>query len=183
MISPPTTSEVVFFHTALGWMGVAFGDQGIQKLAFGNETREEVAARFELERMRIVHPNGAALDWIHQIKEYTQGNAYNFANLPLDLGKKTAFQQRVISECREIPHGATLSYRELASRAGSPGGARAAGTVMSKNNIPLIIPCHRVVSSNGLGGFSSPRGVGAKRQLLELEGNLEYRKKQKQLAI
>lgn len=183
MKSPPTSTEVVFFHTRLGWIGLAYTDLGIQKLAFGHETREEVAARFELERMRIVRPNSTCRDWIAELKKYARGDGYDFNKLPLDLGRKTDFQMAVIQTCRKIPHGQTRSYLELAKQAGFDGAARAVGTVMSKNNTPLIIPCHRVVSSNGLGGFSAPRGLGTKRQLLELEGNLEFQPTQKELAI
>lgn len=183
MISPSTTSEVVFFHTSLGWMGIAYGSQGIQKLAFGHETREDVAGRFELERMQIRSPNATTRPWIQELKRYSQGKTYSFAKLPLDLGPKTVFQNSVIRECQKIPHGETLSYRELANLAGSPKAARAVGTVMSKNDVPLIIPCHRVVSSSGLGGFSSPRGLSAKLHLLKLEGNLAFQTSQKELAL
>ena len=183
MKSPPTSTEVVFFSTALGWMGLSFNHHGIEKLAFGHETREEVAARFELERMRIVRNSSTTRDWIQQLKNYARGKDYSFVDLPLDIDHKTKFQKAVIAACRKIPHGETLSYLDLAKRAGSVGAARAVGTVMSKNDIPLIIPCHRVVSSNGIGGFSSPRGLGAKRQLLELEGNLNFQLTQKDLTL
>lgn len=180
---PSTPTEVVFFHTRLGWMGLAYTQNGIQKLAFGHQTREDVAGRFELERMQIVRSNPTCRDWISQLKSYARGDEYTFEDFRLDLGRKTEFQLAVIKTCRKIPHGETRSYLALAKQAGFDGAARAVGTVMSKNNIPLVIPCHRVVSSNGLGGFSAPRGLGTKRQLLELEGNLEFQPTQKELAI
>ena len=183
MKSPHTSTEVVFFHTRLGWMGLAYSEVGIQKLAFGHETREDVATRFELERMQIVRANPTCRDWINELKSYARGDAYNFADFRLDLGRKTEFQLSVIKNCRKIPHGETRSYLELAKQAGYDGAARAVGTVMSKNNIPLVIPCHRVVSSSGLGGFSAPRGLGTKRQLLELEGNHQFPPTQKELAL
>ena len=78
-----------------------------------------------------------------------------------------------MTELRNVPYGQTLSYAELAAKAGSPKAARAVGSVMAQNRVPLIIPCHRVVGSGGhLGGFSAPRGIAFKKQLLELEANL-----------
>jgi methylated-DNA-[protein]-cysteine S-methyltransferase len=85
---------------------------------------------------------------------------------------RTEFQQRVFAATRRIPFGNTLSYGELATEVGSPKAARAVGAVMASNHVPIIIPCHRVIGRHGeLTGFSAPRGVSLKRQLLELEAN------------
>ena len=87
----------------------------------------------------------------------------------------TPFQKQVIRTCREIPYGETLTYGELAVKAGSPGGARAVGTTMRTNRFPIIVPCHRVVGANGLGGFSASQGVQTKRRLLEIENAFPLR--------
>jgi len=90
---------------------------------------------------------------------------------PLDLGSATPFQQRVWDELRRVPFGKTLSYAELARRAGAPRAARAVGQAVGANPIPILIPCHRVVRSDGgLGGFSA--GLEIKRWLLRHEGCL-----------
>src|SRR5690606_6375853 len=82
----------------------------------------------------------------------------------------TPFQQAIIRECRKIPYGHTLSYGELAARAGSPGAARSVGSTMAGCRQGLIVPCHRVISASGApGGFGGPVGTKFKRQLLELE--------------
>lgn len=81
------------------------------------------------------------------------------------------FFKRVYRELCKVPAGQTISYAELARRAGSPGAARAVGQAMARNPHPITIPCHRVVASSGkLGGYSGPGGVAAKRRLLKREG-------------
>ena len=87
---------------------------------------------------------------------------------PLQL-EGTEFTRRVYEVVRSIPAGETLTYAEVARGAGHPGAARAVGSVMANNRHPLFIPCHRVVASGGLGGFSGPGGLAQKRQLLALE--------------
>lgn len=89
--------------------------------------------------------------------------------VPLEL-RGPEFYLRVYDVVRSIPAGETLSYGEVARAAGCPGAARAVGTAMRKNPICLFIPCHRVVGSSGLGGYSGSGGVETKRRLLSREG-------------
>ena len=78
---------------------------------------------------------------------------------------------RVIAACRRIPWGETRSYGDLATECGSPGAARAVGSVMAKNRYPLIVPCHRVLAAGGdIGGYSAADGLVMKRRLLAAEG-------------
>jgi len=105
------------------------------------------------------------------LSNYFAAGAADFADLPLDL-KGTPFQQRVWRELRRIPRGRTISYQELARRAGSPQAYRAAGQANAVNPIPIIVPCHRVISADGsLGGYSS--GLDKKRWLLKHEGAMQ----------
>jgi methylated-DNA-[protein]-cysteine S-methyltransferase len=84
--------------------------------------------------------------------------------------RRTAFQTKVLDETRKIAFGETATYGELADRVGSPRAARAVGTVMASNRVPIIIPCHRVIASGGkLGGFSAPQGVDLKSRMLAFE--------------
>jgi methylated-DNA-[protein]-cysteine S-methyltransferase len=88
--------------------------------------------------------------------------------VPLKL-EGTPFMRRVFDIVRRIPAGETRSYGEVADAAGRPGAARAVGAAMAKNRICLFIPCHRVVASSGIGGWSGSGGLAQKRALLELE--------------
>jgi methylated-DNA-[protein]-cysteine S-methyltransferase len=95
-------------------------------------------------------------------------------DLPVDLEGLTSFTRRVLEGLREVPPGAVVSYGALAARVGSPRAARAVGAVMARNPLPVILPCHRVISKDGtLGGFCGGRGEDAlalKRRLLAYEG-------------
>ena len=103
-----------------------------------------------------------------ELAAYFAGVATDFAALTLDP-HGTPFQLRVWEELRRIPRGETISYRELAARVGNAGAAQAVGQANAANPIPLIIPCHRVISADGsLGGYSS--GLDRKRWLLRHEG-------------
>jgi methylated-DNA-[protein]-cysteine S-methyltransferase len=105
-----------------------------------------------------------------QLHEYLAGERDAF-DLPL-AAQGTPFQERVWREIARIPRGETLTYAELATRAGAPGSARAAGAATGRNPISVIVPCHRVVGSDGaLTGYAG--GLERKTRLLELEGALQ----------
>jgi O-6-methylguanine DNA methyltransferase len=102
------------------------------------------------------------------ITAYYAGEAIDFDDFPLDLGS-TPFIDAVRSTVRAIPRGEVLSYGQVAAMVGHPGAARAVGQVMAKNPVTVIIPCHRVVGSNGrLTGFGG--GLPMKQQMLSMEG-------------
>jgi methylated-DNA-[protein]-cysteine S-methyltransferase len=109
-----------------------------------------------------------------QLEQYFAGDAVSFDDVPTPRG--TEFARRCWDAARTIPRGQTRTYAELAGMAGSPGAARAAGQAMKRNPLPVIVPCHRVVSAEGLGGYcgrmTASRGLEIKRHLLELEGAL-----------
>jgi len=103
-----------------------------------------------------------------EILEYLDGSRKSFSVMPKFLWG-TPFQRRVWWETYIIPYGETISYEELAKRVGEPKSARAIGNALGANPIPLIIPCHRVIRTDGgLGGFTA--GIEVKKKLLELEG-------------
>ena len=89
------------------------------------------------------------------------------SRLPLDLDSATGFTRRVWERLRKIPWGSAMTYAELAAELGSRGSMRAVGQACGRNRLLLVIPCHRVVAENGVGGFAL--GVAWKRKLLELE--------------
>ena len=104
-----------------------------------------------------------------QIEAYLAGDAVNFSIDDLDFEGIGEFERRVLLADHQIPRGRVMTYGGLAAKVGVPGGARAVGNVMAGNPFPLVIPCHRVIRSDGsLGGFGG--GLPMKRALLEREG-------------
>jgi O-6-methylguanine DNA methyltransferase len=103
-----------------------------------------------------------------ELAEYFEGKRRKFTR-KLDWSRRTGFVRRALQVCAKIPYGKTMSYGELARRAGSPGGARAVGHAMGRNPFAIMVPAHRVVKSDGsMGSFGN--GYDHKRALLELEG-------------
>jgi methylated-DNA-[protein]-cysteine S-methyltransferase len=101
-----------------------------------------------------------------QLEEYFAGERTEF-DVPMELDG-TEFQRAVWAELARIPYGETISYGELARRVGRPKGPRAVGQANGRNPIPIIVPCHRVLASNGIGGYGG--GLPMKRALLAVEG-------------
>ncbi|MCK4850659.1 MAG: methylated-DNA--[protein]-cysteine S-methyltransferase [Phycisphaerae bacterium] len=107
-----------------------------------------------------------------QLADYFLGRKVCFT-ARLDLTPLTPFARKVLTALAHLPYGQTTTYSQLAKRIGAPAGARAVGSCLARNPLPLIIPCHRVLlCSGGLGGFSAPQGPPLKRRLLMLE-NIE----------
>jgi methylated-DNA-[protein]-cysteine S-methyltransferase len=93
----------------------------------------------------------------------------SFDDVVLDLSWCTPFQRSVVTVLRAVPRGETVTYGELAALAGHPGAQRAVGTFCAGNRFPIVVPCHRVVGADGIGGYGS-LGVEYKQRLLRLEG-------------
>jgi methylated-DNA-[protein]-cysteine S-methyltransferase len=105
-----------------------------------------------------------------QITAYFEGVHVDFSNIPIILDGFTLFARSVLKACRSIEFGCTVTYSRLARKAGRSNAARAVGGVMARNPLPLIIPCHRVIRSDGkIGGFSAPGGTDFKEKLLRHE--------------
>lgn len=156
-------------RTALGCFGYVARDE---KLIAAYLPMEEGTMRRAFQRAFPTAVEDEALlpRFARQVVDYFAGRPVSF-DVAVDLSAVTPFRRRVLMACRRIPFGKTVSYAELARRAGSPGAARAVGSAMAHNPIPLVIPCHRVLASGGgIGGFSASRGVALKEHLLELEG-------------
>ncbi len=120
---------------------------------------------------------GGALPWPsleEDLNRYLNGERVPWDGYPLDMSGYPPFTRRLLEAVRKIPYGSVCSYRAAAERAGSPLAWRAAGQALSVNRHPLLVPCHRVIRSDGsCGGFSGPKGW--KQMLLQLEGVLTER--------
>ncbi len=149
--------------TALGKMLVAATDIGICRLSF-DEDETELHRRFP---NATIQAGGAALDEVVSGAVAAVERPSQMPDLPLDVAG-TAFQQAVWAELRRIPAGETRSYAQIAAAVGSPGAVRAAGSANGANNVAVLIPCHRVIRSDGtLGGYAY--GLDRKEKLLKLE--------------
>lgn len=115
-------------------------------------------------------PTGWVKDLIQRLQAYFKGQKMHWDDIPLGFATNSPFYQQVYAQVRQIPYGQRCTYGNIAKQIGSPGAARAVGQAMSRNPIPLIIPCHRVVAAGShWGGFSAPGGVDTKRRLLAME--------------
>jgi AraC family transcriptional regulator of adaptative response/methylated-DNA-[protein]-cysteine methyltransferase len=150
--------------TSLGPMLVAATSKGVCCLAFG-EGEAELRARFP--RAELVAAGEDFRDLFARVVEAVEQPGPGSAAIPLDV-KGTAFQQRVWEELRRIPSGETRSYGELAAALGNPKASRAVGGANGANNVAVLIPCHRVIASDGtLGGYAY--GLAIKAELLRRE--------------
>ena len=140
----------------------------------GSRSTPIPAAELErLERLagaRVLR-SPAAVDNVHrELDEYFDGRRHAF-DLSIDLRGLTPFSERVLHELARVPFGETATYARLAERAGNPKAARAVGTIMNRNPIPIVLPCHRIIGADGsLVGYGG--GLDRKVALLTLEGVL-----------
>ena len=152
-------------ETSLGAMLVAATPRGVCRLAF-NEGREALEARFA--KAELVEGGAQFAELLAKVIASVEAPG-DFSHIPLDV-KGTAFQEACWRELRRIPPGETRSYAQIAAAAGNPKAVRAAGSANGANNVAVLIPCHRVIRSDGsLGGYAY--GLEIKRKLLEKERN------------
>lgn len=172
MSQPEKPTSGTVFDTKLGWISVDWSGDQVCQVSFGNRNKTQALRRLLGPPVTTNKLTAAQETLVQRLKDYAAGAQDDFQDVPVALST-TRFRQRVYKHCRRIPRGKTASYAMLASRAGSPRAARAVGSAMANNPIPLIVPCHRVVRSGGLGEFSAPGGQSMKRRLLALEGAAE----------
>ncbi len=157
------------FETELGWGAADFVRTGISRMRFGYPTGQSALRALGGYDNCSVATN-RVLCWIEMLQEYAAGKRVDITKIPSAQNSPlSSFAKRVRGACRSVRYGETLTYGQLAEIAGAAGAARAVGSVMRKNETPLIVPCHRVVSSQGIGGYSSIQGVAMKQRLLRME--------------
>jgi methylated-DNA-[protein]-cysteine S-methyltransferase len=164
-------STVIVLNSRFGWFGVAGDASAVVAVAIGHPSAAAAREQLSRECRRAPHSLPPLLTRAaERIARYFDGEPLDLSDLPIRTERQTPFQQRVRQALRQVRYGQTVSYAELARRAGAPGAARAVGSVMASNPLPLLIPCHRVIGAGGrLGGFSAPQGVALKRALLAME--------------
>ena len=156
------------FQTPVGWVGILASDRGLRRLSLKptpHEAMEDLGPEVEgtdQEPTSMVHIQRC-------LEKFLEGDGAALDEIDLDLAGAPSFFAAAWEACRRIPPGETRSYAWLAAEAGSPLAVRAAGQAMARNPLALVIPCHRVIASNGdLRGYGAG-GLGVKARLLELE--------------
>jgi methylated-DNA-[protein]-cysteine S-methyltransferase len=155
-------------HTPVGTVSILVSATGLAGIEFAKA--DVFANTFNLLPEKREPIPAVLEEALRQVGAYFEGRLKVF-DLPLDLNGLSPFSRQVLLAAAEIEFGRVRNYGSLAAAAGHPGAARAVGGVMSRNPIPVVIPCHRVVAANGsLHGFSGQGGLKTKARLLELEG-------------
>jgi O-6-methylguanine DNA methyltransferase len=162
------TTKYVIFRTKWGYFGLAGIDTALRRTCLPEPKPEKVkllllrglpAAQFDRRFFADVQ---------EQIKTYFDGVCVNFSpDIPVMLDGFSPFCTSVLTACRRVTFGQTVTYAGLAKRSGYPRAVRAVGNALAKNPLPLLIPCHRIIRNDGrLGGFSAPGGLSLKKKLL-----------------
>ena len=156
---PPLHYTLFDTNSPVGTLLLAASERGLTTLSF--RPPEELARQKNMQR-----DDAALRPYTQQMDEYVRGARRDF-DMPLDL-RGTEFQLRCWNQLLQIPYGEVIAYAELARRVGSPNGFRAVGHANGQNPIAIIVPCHRVIASDGtLGGYGG--GLPMKQWLLDLE--------------
>lgn len=173
--SATNRSGYTLFETALGTCGLAWGERGLARIWLPEKSgdREPLRQRIAREQQALVEtrPPPEVRRALNALRAAVAGKPVALDALALDYGDATSFQRAIYDALKRTAPGETLSYGELAARAGRPGAARAVGQAMAKNPLPIVVPCHRVLGAGGaIGGFTSPGGTHTKAELLAREG-------------
>lgn len=152
----------------VGELLLAATDQGLVRVAFASQDHDAVLADLaHAVSPRVLRAPARLADASRQLDEYFAGRRTVF-ELPLDLRLARGFRRAVLAHLPEIGYGRTESYAQVAAAAGNPKAVRAVGTACARNPLPLVVPCHRVIRSDGSYGQYAG-GVDAKRTLLRME--------------
>jgi O-6-methylguanine DNA methyltransferase len=160
----------ITFRTPYGWCGIVSGANGIKRIILGDESSSVVKNSIRSLYPSVKHEEDNLLRSMKDLLvKYFDGEVVCM-DLPLEFPKATPFQRKVWEGIRNIPYGQIKTYGWLGTKLSNPGASRAVGNALAKNPLPLIIPCHRVVRSDGkMGGFSLPGGILLKKKLIDLE--------------
>jgi len=162
--------KYVIFRTGWGYFGLLGGKKGLLRsclpVANGREAKKQL-----LGDLGMCKPDAAFFAGLQEkIRAYFEGGCVDFGNTPVILDGLSEFGTAILTACRKIEYGRTMSYGDVARLAGRGAAGRAVGNILAKNPVPLIIPCHRVIRSDGqIGGFSAGGGIRLKKKMLELE--------------
>ena len=161
------TIKHMIFETDFGWTALQGDHLGITKSSLPLSSKRSCEQEVSSWNPKSNYDEGAFVGLKHRLQSYFSGYREDFQDVKLNLQGSSPFYKRAWIACRSIPSGETRTYKWLSERAGSPGAARAAGQAMAKNQFPILVPCHRVLGSNG-----KLTGFGAESKQLELKEKL-----------
>jgi methylated-DNA-[protein]-cysteine S-methyltransferase len=154
-------------ETPIGQLLVAVTDRGLCRISYDPEPDRETEQLARTFGVRVLRSARAVDEVKRELDEYFEGHRRTF-DLAVDLRGRSEFSRLVLEQLAKVPFGEVTTYGSLAARTGRPRAARAVGTIMNRNPIPIVLPCHRVVGSTGsLVGYGG--GLERKRRLLDLE--------------
>lgn len=158
------------FETEMGWIAVVMNDNGVLRMSLPERVFERA---YDHVRPEIEHAEldpDAAIDVRAKVQAYCAGKDVDLTDIPIDMSAMSPFFKKAREACRSIPAGETRTYAWLAEQAGNVRAARGAGQAMAKNPVALLVPCHRVIGSDGeLHGFGGGEGIPMKARLLRME--------------
>lgn len=159
------------FETRLGWVTCLGSSWGLKMVTLPCKSRESALQGLRREVVSAERSPRTFTALERELRKYYNGQKPDFSSIALDFSEATAFRRKIWRAIQSVPYGETRSYTWIAERAGKPGAARAAGQAVGDNPFAVVVPCHRVIGSNGdLCGFGG--GLDMKRKLLALEGNI-----------
>lgn len=157
------------FDTEFGWMVIVASEQGLCRLTLPQPAVDKALVLISDLLPKATANTGTFRELVFRLGNFFEGEKIEFPD-ELDLRNATDFQRDVWRLTSSIPYGETRTYGWIANELERPGSVRAVGQAMARNPLPIIIPCHRIVGSNGsLGGYSG--GLEMKRKLLEMESS------------
>jgi len=161
--------------TTQGYVGFLASDRGLRRVYLPAGTVGALKQVIRKDAPDATEDRRLLPDFASTLQRYFGGQPVKF-NVKIDWSQRSDFDVDVYHACRRIPYGRTRSYKQLAEQVGRPGAARAVGNAMRTNSCPIVVPCHRVLKSDGsLGGFSGPDGINTKRRLLQMEAATDSR--------
>jgi O-6-methylguanine DNA methyltransferase len=168
--------KYAIFETKWGFFGFLADEKGLLRTSLPSRTYQSAEKYLLVGMFGYANKDNELYPELQKrIKAYYKGVYVDFSscNLPPIHWNWSDFACKVLKVCKEIPIGKIITYSQLAKRAGFPKAARAAGSVLAKNPLPLVVPCHRVIRSNGkIGNFSAPGGGKTKKKMIEYEKQL-----------
>ena len=159
--------KYTIFKTKWGYFGLFGNEYAIYRTQLPGPKREKIKSLLLRNTTSAQFDKSFFRPLQERIKSYFQGAYVDFRDIPIELDGFSSFYNSVLTACRNVGFGRTITYAGLARKLNRPAATRAVGNALAKNPLPLIIPCHRIICSDGkIGGFSAAGGTDLKAKLL-----------------